>query len=92
MLAWDTARLDEKYEEKMKAKQKKDVLTAFKRAEGLKRFELKTLFSDVYGGEEPVHLKEQREELSRLLKKYGDSWEPWKKELGKFRGAGKELM
>ena len=36
--------------------------------------------------------KEQRAELGRLLKKYGDVWEPWKAELKKHKGEGKELM
>lgn len=34
---------------------------------------------------------EQREELVALLRKYGDAWEPWKKELQKFKGGGEEL-
>ncbi|GJJ09876.1 hypothetical protein Clacol_004100 [Clathrus columnatus] len=79
-------------EENMKTRQKKDVLQAFKLAEATKRWELKELFTDVYGGEEPWHIKEQREELGELLRKYGESWEPWKKELEKFRGGGKELL
>ena len=36
--------------------------------------------------------KEQRAELSTLLKKYGNVWEPWKNELKKYKGEGKELM
>ncbi len=36
--------------------------------------------------------KEQREELGRLMKKYGDVWEPWRKEREKFKGAGKEFL
>ncbi len=36
--------------------------------------------------------KEQREELQALLKKYGDSWEPWKNELKKYKGEGKQLI
>ena len=35
--------------------------------------------------------KEQREELAGLLRKYGKDWEPWRNELEKFRGKGKEL-
>ncbi|THH05530.1 hypothetical protein EW145_g4727 [Phellinidium pouzarii] len=34
---------------------------------------------------------EQREELATLLKKYGQVWEPWKRELVKFKGSGQEL-
>ena len=85
-------------------------MKAFKRHENLPRLELKEMFTDVYGGEEPWNIvspskilsqvrhaysslqKEQREELSGLLKKYGGSWEPWKAELKKYRGEGKELL
>jgi Dehydrogenase E1 component len=43
-------------EEELKARLKKDVMNAFKHAEGLKRHELKELFTDVYGGEEPWNI------------------------------------
>lgn len=36
--------------------------------------------------------KEQREELRELLKKYGKSWEPWRSELKKYKGEGKDLV
>lgn len=36
--------------------------------------------------------KEQREELAGLLKKYGDVWEPWRKEKEKFKGSGSDLQ
>lgn len=75
-----------------KERLKQDVMTTFKRVERLKRYELKQLFEDVYGGDEPWNLVEQREELSRLLRKYGTDWKPWKQELDKFRGEGKELI
>lgn len=78
-------------EEELKARLKKDVMQAFKRAEGLKRHELKEMFTDVYGGEEPWNIKEQRQELAGLLKKYGQTWEPWRSELRKFKGNGEEL-
>ena len=96
-------------EEELKARLKKDVMQAFKRAEGLKRHELKEMFTDVYGGEEPWNIvssylfvprvrvdrsplqKEQRQELAGLLKKYGQTWEPWRLELRKFKGNGEEL-
>ncbi|KAF7795358.1 hypothetical protein EIP86_006515 [Pleurotus ostreatoroseus] len=79
-------------EEQCKDRIKKEVMKAFKRGESLQRPELKEMFSDVYGGEEPWTLKEQREELRALLKKYGNSWEPWKNELKKYKGEGKELL
>ena len=40
-------------EESYKTAVKKEIMTAFKRAENLPRNELKEMFSDVYGGEEP---------------------------------------
>ena len=40
----------------MKDRLKKDVMRAFRHAESLKRHELKEIFSDVYGGEEPLNL------------------------------------
>jgi 2-oxoisovalerate dehydrogenase E1 component alpha subunit len=36
--------------------------------------------------------REQREELSGLLKKYGQDWEPWRNELKTFEGEGKEMI
>ena len=43
-------------EDKLKVSLKEDVMRAFKKAESLKRHELKEVFSDVYGGEEPMNL------------------------------------
>ena len=48
---WSNAEEDE-----LKESLKKDVMRAFKHAESLKRHELKEIFSDVYGGEEPLNL------------------------------------
>lgn len=78
-------------DEELKARLKQDVLAAFKRAEKIKRHPLPELFGDVYAGEEPWNIKEQKEELKRLLKKYGKDWEPWKNELAKFENNGKEF-
>ncbi|KAF8518257.1 thiamine diphosphate-binding protein [Hysterangium stoloniferum] len=83
---WDAAE-----EEALKAKQKRVVMDALKKAEATSRWELKELFTDVYGGEEPWNIAEQKSELGALLRKYGEDWEPWKKELGKFRGKGAEF-
>jgi 2-oxoisovalerate dehydrogenase E1 component alpha subunit len=83
---------NEKEEEELKAKLKHDVITTLKRAETLKQGDLRDLFTDVYGGEEPWNLREQREELAGLVKKYGQVWEPWRKELGRFRDEGKKLV
>lgn len=30
-------------------------------------------------------------DLANLLKKYGDSWGPWRAELAKFRGKGEDV-
>lgn len=43
-------------EEALKTRLKKDTLTALKHAESLKRSDLRDLFTDVYGGEEPWNL------------------------------------
>jgi len=36
--------------------------------------------------------KEQREELTRLLRKYASVWEPWKVEIKKFKDNGESLL
>ena len=36
--------------------------------------------------------REQRKELGRLLRMYGDAWEPWREELKKFKDGGKSIM
>jgi 2-oxoisovalerate dehydrogenase E1 component alpha subunit len=51
---------NENKEEELKAKLKNDVITALKRAETLKQSDLRDLFTDVYGGEEPWNLVSQR--------------------------------
>jgi len=83
---------DNEAETELKDRLKRDVMKALKRAESLKRCELGELFTDIYGGEEPWNIREQREELATLLKKYGNIWEPWKTELAKFKNAGEDLQ
>ncbi|KAH8085403.1 thiamine diphosphate-binding protein [Cristinia sonorae] len=83
---------DEEEEEELKDRLKKDVMKAFKKHETMQRHEVKEMFEDVYGGEMPWNIKEQREELKALLKKYGKDWEPWRSELKKHKGEGKELL
>jgi len=78
-------------EAELKARLKADVMKAFKRTDSLKRCELGDLFTDVYGGQEPWNLVEQREELTGLLRKYGRIWEPWRNELAKFKNNGHDL-
>ena len=36
--------------------------------------------------------REQREELAGLLKKYGDTWEPWRNELARFKDNGDDVI
>ncbi|KAI0820458.1 branched-chain alpha-keto acid dehydrogenase E1-alpha subunit [Trametes gibbosa] len=79
-------------EEVLTKRIKQEVLAAYKKAETLPKPELKEMFSEVYGGEEPWNLREQRAELARLVKKYGEAWEPWKNELKKHKGEGKDLL
>ncbi|TBU23253.1 branched-chain alpha-keto acid dehydrogenase E1-alpha subunit [Dichomitus squalens] len=69
-----------------------EVNAAYKRAEKLPKPPVEEMFSEVYGGEMPWNLKEQREELRGLIKKYGQTWEPWKSELKKHKGEGKEFL
>lgn len=47
---------DDEAEAELKARIRADVMTAFKRAEGMKRCELGELFTDVYGGQEPWNI------------------------------------
>ncbi|KAG8969999.1 hypothetical protein FRC03_012452 [Tulasnella sp. 419] len=77
-------------EDSVRASQKKEVLSAFQKAEKLPKPRLDNLFLDVYD-KMPWNLIEQRDELKRLLNKYGSTWEPWKSERAKFQGAGKEF-
>ncbi|KAH9939819.1 branched-chain alpha-keto acid dehydrogenase E1-alpha subunit [Amylocystis lapponica] len=79
-------------EDAFKARIKDEVMSAYRRAEGLQRPALQGMFEDVYGGEEPWNLTEQREELKRLVKKYGQVWEPWRTELKKYKGEGQEWV
>ncbi|KAG8810099.1 hypothetical protein FRC17_003093 [Serendipita sp. 399] len=65
-------------------------MAEFRRAEGLKRHQLGELFTDVYAGDMPWNLKEQKDELARLLKKYA-SWEPYQKERAKFKNNSEDV-
>lgn len=61
----------------------------FNKAEREKKPPLSEMFGDVWEGEERP-IREQREELKRLVRIYGET-EGWKKELSKFEG-GKEAF
>ncbi|WWC73793.1 uncharacterized protein I206_107765 [Kwoniella pini CBS 10737] len=75
---------------------KSKVMKAFSRAEKLPKPKLGEMFNDVWGigkGDEvPAVIMEQRAELGRLLKKYGDVWEPWRKERKRFVEEGMDVM
>ena len=56
-------------EKEFKKETRSTILKSFAAAEKRKKPSVKELFTDVYD-ELPVHLKEQQEELARLMKKY----------------------
>ena len=66
-------------------------MSEFNRAEKEAKPPLESMFGDVYGGKELERpIREQRDELKRLIEKWGESG-AWKKELEKFDG-GKEAF
>ncbi|KAI9633062.1 putative branched-chain alpha-keto acid dehydrogenase E1-alpha subunit [Dioszegia hungarica] len=83
-------------EKALLAKHKKDVMHAFARAEKLPKPKLGEMFTDVWavkkGEQVPAVISEQRAELGRLLKKYGEAWKPWKEGLKKFAEQGEDVM
>ncbi|KAJ7203199.1 thiamine diphosphate-binding protein, partial [Mycena rebaudengoi] len=66
-----------------------DVMQAFKHAELLTRCELGELFTDVYGGKEPISYTRKEPSWTGLLKKCGNSWEPWRSELARFKNRAR---
>ncbi|KAM0745700.1 Dehydrogenase, E1 component [Meredithblackwellia eburnea MCA 4105] len=78
-----------KLEAALTATFKSELLRAYKLAENEKRPGLEFMMTDVYEGMERP-LLEQREELKRLVKKWGET-KVWKKELEKYEG-GKEAF
>lgn len=77
-------------------KNKKEVLSTFNRAEKMPKPKLSEMFNDVWaigpGEKLPAVITEQRAELGGLLKKYGTTWEPWRKELKRFVEEGEDVM
>ncbi|KAK4687063.1 2-oxoisovalerate dehydrogenase E1 component alpha subunit, partial [Tremellales sp. Uapishka_1] len=75
---------------------KAQVLQAFSRAEKLPKPKLGEMFNDVWavkeGEEVPGIIIEQKTELGRLLKKYGEVWEPWRRERKRFVEEGEDVM
>ncbi|KAL8291517.1 hypothetical protein RQP46_002495 [Phenoliferia psychrophenolica] len=76
-------------EESTKATDKKQIMAAFSVAENEKKPPLDAMWEDVYEGMERPQ-REQREELRRLVGKWGET-KGWKKELARFQG-GKEAF
>ncbi|EPQ27714.1 uncharacterized protein PFL1_04852 [Pseudozyma flocculosa PF-1] len=81
---------NDEMEEEIKKTARKRVIDAMNRAEKKKRPSVTSMFEDIYSGELPQNLKEQRAELARLVKKYGKS-EVWAKELNKHAEEGRDL-
>ncbi|KZT53808.1 hypothetical protein CALCODRAFT_439597 [Calocera cornea HHB12733] len=79
-------------ESALRLSQRKEIMAAFQHAEARPKPPLGEMLRDVWGGEEPWMLREQREELRGLLGKYGAVWEPWRRELARFEGGGRDVM
>ncbi|ORX37843.1 Thiamin diphosphate-binding protein [Kockovaella imperatae] len=86
----------EKEDHELIAKHKSEVLAAFKRAEKLPKPKLGEMFTNVWvvkkGDKQPEVMNEQRAELGRLLKKYGDAWGPWRRDRKLFVEEGEDVM
>lgn len=86
----------EEEDKAMAAANKKEVLKIFNKSEKLPKPKLGEMFNDVWAvprdGALPEVIIEQRAELGHLLKKYGEAWEPWRKELKRFVEQGEDVM
>ncbi|GAA5836215.1 hypothetical protein JCM11251_007396 [Rhodosporidiobolus azoricus] len=89
------------YDDAVKAKAKKEILAAFSKAEKEKKPPLlHGMFGDVFaplegqeGGETLERpQREQRDEMRRLVEKWGGKHEGWKKELEKFAGGREAVL
>jgi 2-oxoisovalerate dehydrogenase E1 component alpha subunit len=60
-------------DEELRKQERKNVLKALDVAERRDKPEVKHLFTDVYGGEQPEHLKRQEKELWAHFEKYPDA-------------------
>ncbi|EJT98596.1 branched-chain alpha-keto acid dehydrogenase E1-alpha subunit [Dacryopinax primogenitus] len=79
-------------ESSLRTSQREAVLAAFRYAESRPKPRLGQMFTDVWGGEEPWMIREDREEMGRLLNKYGNVWEGWRRELERFDAGGRDMM
>ncbi|KAE8264947.1 hypothetical protein A4X03_0g590 [Tilletia caries] len=77
-------------EEATKKAHRATILKAIQGAESRMRPSISSMFEDVYAGEMPASLQDQRAELARLIRMYGQH-EPWAKELAKHRHQGEDL-
>ena len=76
----------------LQAEHKAAVLKALKAAQREVHPPVASMFEDTWdASSEPATLKEQREELKRLLTKWGRAYEPWAKALEKYEGQGREM-
>lgn len=82
---WDQAK-----EDALVKSHRADILAALQSAEQQLLPPLSNLFEDTYAKPTLV-LQEQREELKRLVEKYGQDYEPWKRALRKIKGGGQGL-
>ena len=76
---------DEEKEKEARTRLRRDVLKAFKEAEGEKKPPVRTMFEDVYEEMTP-DLKRQMEELKGLLEKYPEEYD-----LSEYDGGKKSL-
>jgi 2-oxoisovalerate dehydrogenase E1 component alpha subunit len=76
-------------EDVTKATQRKEILAAFQKAENAKKPTLDSMWEDTFAELERPQ-REQRDELRRLVKKWGPS--AWKKDLEKFEGGAEAFL
>ncbi|KAK4050377.1 hypothetical protein OIV83_003446 [Microbotryomycetes sp. JL201] len=83
----------EELEQSTLKQHRQQILTEFSKAEKAKKPALIEMFRDVFSGGQELErpLDEQKKELKRLIQKWGDSAESWKKDLEKFKG-GKQAV
>ncbi|KAK4052229.1 hypothetical protein OIO90_004451 [Microbotryomycetes sp. JL221] len=79
---------DEQEQETQK-QHRQQILSEFSKAEKAKKPALVEMFKDVFAGGEELErpLREQKQELKRLIQKWGTSADSWRKDLEKFKGG-----
>ncbi|KAH8923997.1 branched-chain alpha-keto acid dehydrogenase E1-alpha subunit [Atractiella rhizophila] len=81
---------DDEREESVKKEWRKEVLKELGIRERERKPPLQKLFEDVWAGEERP-MREQKEELKRLVRKWGED-ENWKRELASFEGGKDKFL